>query len=102
MQKVILLSLIGLILLFMLQLRDGSGGYKDNERILHQVAMQEDVNESLDYRNSMLKIKIEGLKGSVDSLDARARFELNLVKPGEILVVLPGNYVIKVNQKNKQ
>ena len=39
----------------------------------------------------MMEIKIAGLKGSRDSMEARARNELNLVKPGEVLILLPGS-----------
>ena len=48
----------------------------------------------------MMEIKIAGLKGSKDSIEARARNELNLVKPGEVLILLPGSDLVS-NQVKK-
>ncbi|MBY0380140.1 MAG: septum formation initiator family protein [Burkholderiales bacterium] len=96
MQKILFLCLIGVIVIFLYQLKHGNGGYADDVKLVKKIGIQTQLNESLYNRNSMLKMKIEGLKGSIDSLEARARYELNLVKPRETLVVLPGNYSIKV------
>ncbi|MFN8770359.1 MAG: septum formation initiator family protein [Neisseriaceae bacterium] len=101
MQKIILICLILLITVFSYQLKYGSGGYADDKRIVNQIAMQLNLNESFINRNSLLEMKIEGLKGSVDAIEARARYELNLIKPGETLIVLPGNYTVKVPNKKK-
>ncbi len=65
-----------------------------NSYIMRQ--KQKQVNVQLKERNAMLEMKIAGLKGSADSLEARSRNELNLVKPGEVLVLLPGS---DLNQK---
>ena len=103
MQKILFLCLVGLLVLLPYELKYGRGGYLDLVRIKQQIQMQTSINNELVNRNSMEKMKIEGLKGSIDSLEARSRYELNLVKPGETLVVLPGNYAIKVPpQKNKK
>lgn len=101
MQKTIFICLALMLALFSYQLKYGYGGYADDQRVQGQITNQFNVNESLANRNSMLEMKIEGLKGSVDSLEARARYELNLVKPGETLVVLPGNYNVKLPKQNK-
>lgn len=96
MQKTIFIYLALMLALFSYQLKYGYGGYADDQRVQSQITNQFNLNESLANRNSMLEMKIEGLKGSADSLEARARYELNLVKPGETLVVLPGNYNVKL------
>jgi cell division protein FtsB len=91
MQKLLFLCLIGIIVLFQMQLMHGHGGYVDDERVKHQIDKQKQINAELKDRNSMTEIKIAGLKGSTDSIEARARNELNLVKPGEVLILLPGS-----------
>ena len=102
MQKILFLCLVGLLVLLPYELKYGRGGYLDLMRIQKQIQTQAKVNEGLANRNSMEQLKIEALKGSIDSIEARARYELNLVKPGETLVVLPGNYAVKVpHKKNK-
>ena len=91
MQKTLFLSLIGIVILFQMQFMHGHGGYADDERLKNQVNKQKLINAGLKDRNSMMEIKIAGLKGSRDSMEARARNELNLVKPGEVLILLPGS-----------
>ena len=100
MQKILFLCLIGIIILFQLQLLHGHGGYIDDERVKHQIDAQNQINANLKQRNSMMEIKIAGLKGSKDSMEARARNELNLVKPGEVLILLPGSDLVS-NQVKK-
>lgn len=99
MQKIIFLCLVSLLVVLTYQLKYGLGGYLDNQRLKIQIIKQGKTNLELSNRNNMELIKIEGLKGSSDSLEARARYELNLVKSGELLVLLPGNYAIKSNKK---
>ena len=55
------------------------------------IAKQKQLNADLRERNSMMEMKIAGLKGSTDSIEARARNELNLIKQGEVLILLPGS-----------
>jgi len=99
MQKILFLCLVALVVFLPYELKHGVGGRDDVYRVNQEISAQETLNESLENRNSLEQLKIEGLKGSTDSLEARSRFELNLVKPGETLVVLPGNYAIKVPSK---
>lgn len=96
MQKILFLALIAIGVLFQSQLLRGHGGIIDDNKIRMQIEKQKQVNVQLKGRNAMLEMKIAGLKGSADSLEARSRNELNLVKPGEVLVLLPGS---DLNQK---
>lgn len=91
MQKILFLCLIAVICLFQLQLRRGHGGIIDDEKVKLQLTQQKQINADLTQRNSVMEIKIAGLKGSADSLEARSRYELNLIKQGEMLVLLPGS-----------
>lgn len=91
MQKTLFLCLIGIIVLFQMQFIHGHGGYTDDKRVRYQLEKQKQINAQLKERNSMIEMKIAGLKGSKDSMEARARNEFNLVKPGEVLILLPGS-----------
>ncbi len=91
MHKILFLALIGIAYLFYTQLLHGRGGRADDARVKAQIVSQTKLNTELRERNEMMAMKIAGLKGSTDSLEARARNELNLVKPGEVLVLLPGS-----------
>lgn len=99
MQKILLLALGAVIMLFQVQLKEGHGGIIDDNKIKLQVNKQKQINSELRERNSMLEMKIAGLKGSADSLEARSRSELNLIKSGEILVLLPGSDLNQVKVK---
>jgi len=93
MQKILFLCLVGLLVLFNFQLQYGHGGYKDDNKVKQQILTTFKINADLKDRNNMMILKISGLKGSDDSLEARSRNELNLIKANEILVLLPGNDV---------
>lgn len=91
MQKILLICLLLVLVVFNLQLHHGHGGMDEDNGVRNKINQQTAVNNELAARNQMVLIKIEGLKGSTDAMEARARYELNLVKPGEILVKLPMN-----------
>ena len=99
MQKILLVLLLCLIGVFQLQLRSGRGGYVDDSVVIKEINQQTVINQEFINRNNKMLLKISGLKGSSDALEARARSELNLIKRGEALVLLPGNdIVIKLKQ----
>lgn len=89
MQKILLLCLLLVLLIFNVQLHKGRGGQAENDAVHDKIKTQSLKNKEYATRNQMMLIKIDGLKGSTDAMEARARYELNLVKPGEILVKLP-------------
>lgn len=89
MQKILLVCLLLILFVFNLQLHNGHDGMSEDKEVQNQIQQQNRINKELADRNQMVVIKIEGLKGSTDAMEARARYELNLVKPGEILVKLP-------------
>ena len=93
MHKFLFLALIGVIYLFQNQLHHGRNGQEDLAKIKTSINQQATLDNDLRDRNDMMEMKIAGLKGSTDSLEARSRNELNLIKPGETLVLLPGNDV---------
>lgn len=89
MQKILLLCLLLVLLVFNVQLHSGHGGKAEDDLVRDKIKAQTIKNKEDATRNQMMLIKIDGLKGSTDAMEARARYELNLVKPGEILVKLP-------------
>ena len=91
MQKILLFLFLCVIGVFQFQLRYGRGGYVNDGVNVKEIDKQTLINKELIDRNNKMQLKISGLKGSSDALEARARSELNLIKQGEVLVLLPGN-----------
>lgn len=91
MQKLLFLFLVAVIFAFQLERLYGSGGAIDDGRIKNEIIRQTEINQDLINRNNEMIIKTSGLKGSPDAIEARARLELNMVKHGETLILLPGN-----------
>ena len=75
--------------LFQYWLWYGSGGYIDNDKLEHGLAIQMKLTNDLQKRNSELITKISIIRASNASLEAQSRYELNLIKPNEMLVILP-------------
>jgi cell division protein FtsB len=94
MHKVLFLVLLGLLLLFQYQLRYGSGGNTDNANLQIAITKHRQLNSVLQERNTTLMMNIASLKGSSEALEARSRKEFNLIRPGEVLVLLPGNDMV--------
>lgn len=101
MQKILFLFLIAIIFIFQLERIYGGGGDIDDGRVRNDIIKQNKLNQDLINLNNQLIIKTSGLKGSSDAIEARARLELNMVKGGETLVLLPGNdsVVIPTNSR---
>jgi cell division protein FtsB len=79
------LGLLLLVLLIGLQLKlwVGDGGMRE-VRVLHQhVAEQRQQNEQLKQRNQALAADVDDLKHGDQAVEARARSELGLIRPGE-------------------
>ena len=79
-------ALILLILLIALQLKlwTGEGGVREVENLRATVLAQKAENEKLRLRNDALAAEVQDLKEGRDAIEARARAELGLVKPGEV------------------
>ena len=58
----------------------------DMERQLRE---QREVNQKLEQRNAGLDAEVRDLKTGFEAIEERARFELGLVKDGEIFVQAP-------------
>jgi len=79
---------------FNYQSKYGRGGHTDDLQIIQQINKQAMLNHDLSERNNRMVMQIAGLKGSSDSIEQRSREELNMIKNGETLVMLPGNDLV--------
>ena len=67
----------------------GKGGWLRVWDMDQQLEAQQDVNQKLELRNSGLDAEVRDLKNGYEAIEERARFELGLVKPGEVFVQVP-------------
>ncbi len=81
------------LLLIALQVRlwAGEGSLAEVHQLERQIALQEAENERLLVRNTLLRAEVEDLRGSVGSIEERARAELGMIRRGETFFLLvPG------------
>ncbi|RUL72239.1 cell division protein FtsB [Dyella choica] len=76
---VLLLMLIGL----QLELWSNHGGMSEVANLRAAVKKQQDENDKLTQRNQALAADVSDLKHGEQAVEARARGELGLIKPGE-------------------
>lgn len=67
----------------------GKGGWLRVWDMDQQLEAQQDVNQKLELRNAGLDAEVRDLKNGYDAIEERARFELGLIKPGEVFVQVP-------------
>ena len=83
------LVLVALIALLQYPLWLGKGGWIrvwDYER---QLQAQRQVNQKLEQRNAGLDAEVRDLKSGLDAIEERARYELGMIKEGEVFVQVP-------------
>lgn len=85
------LILIALLIALQVKLWVGDGGMRDLRAIRARVSEQQAENAKLKQRNDALHADVEDLKHGQDAVEARARSQLGLIKPGEVFyqVVMP-------------
>jgi cell division protein FtsB len=78
-------ALILLLLLIGLQMKlwTGNGGVHEVETLRAAVKKQGEDNDKLTQRNQALGADVNDLKTGEQAVEARARAELGLIKPGE-------------------
>jgi len=81
--------LVVLIALLQYPLWFGKGGWYRVWDMDRQLKAQRDVNQKLEQRNAGLDAEVRDLKSGYDAIDERARYELGLVKDGEVFVQIP-------------
>ena len=78
------LILIALLIGLQIKLWIGDGEMRDLRAIRARVAEQKAENAKLQQRNEALHADVEDLKHGRDAVEARARSQLGLIKPGEV------------------
>ena len=81
--------LIAVIVLLQYPLWLGKGGWLRVWEVDRQLAAQREVNQTLEARNAGLDAEVRDLKSGMDAVEERARYELGLVKNGEVFVQVP-------------
>ena len=84
-----ILFLIALLALLQYPLWLGKGGWLRVLDLENQVAAQKDLNRKLEQRNAAMDAEVRDLKSGTEAVEERARYELGLVKPGEVFVQVP-------------
>jgi len=81
--------LVALIALLQYPLWLGKGGWLRVWDMDRQLAAQRDVNQKLETRNAGLDAEVRDLKTGFEAIEERARYELGMIKPGEVFVQVP-------------
>jgi cell division protein FtsB len=88
--RLVTLLLAGLLALVHAELWFGKGGLPRAVALSAQVAEQKSKNEAARQRNEQLTAEVNDLREGLEMVEERARSELGMVKPDEILVQIAG------------
>ena len=80
--------LIGLLPLVQAELWAGKGGRSYVVQLQSQLQAQQQANDASRLRNQRLAAEVSDLKEGLEMVEEKARSELGMVKPDEILVQL--------------
>ena len=83
----LILLLISALLQYPLWL--GKGGWIRVWEHERQVQAQREVNQKLEQRNAALDAEVRDLKSGYEAIEERARYELGMIKDGEVFVQVP-------------
>ncbi|MBU0750772.1 MAG: cell division protein FtsB [Gammaproteobacteria bacterium] len=81
--------LLAIIVLLQYPLWFGKGGWLKALEMERQLQAQREVNQKLETRNAALDAEVRDLKTGYEAIEERARFELGLIKDGEVFVQVP-------------
>ncbi len=79
-------ALLALLALVQAQLWLGSGGKPNAMNLELQLSRQQLANEAARSRNTRLQAEVRDLREGLEMVEEKARSELGMVKPDEILV----------------
>ena len=83
------IALIALLALLQYPLWLGKGGWLRVWDVDQQLQQQRDGNRKLEIRNAGLDAEVRDLKQGYDAIEERARYELGMIKEGEVFVQIP-------------
>ncbi|MDR0576415.1 MAG: cell division protein FtsB [Candidatus Accumulibacter sp.] len=69
----------------------GKGGWLRAWDVNRQLQQQKESNRALEVRNAGLDAEVRDLKQGYDAIEERARFELGMIRQGEIFIQIPEN-----------
>mgnify|MGYP001313392410 CR=1 FL=1 len=81
--------LVALLVLLQYPLWFGKGGLLRVAELERQLAAQRETNQKLETRNASLEAEVRDLKAGYEAIEERARYDLGLVKEGEVFVQTP-------------
>jgi cell division protein FtsB len=81
--------LFTLVVVLQYPLWQGRGGWLRVWEIDKNLQEQRAHNQKLEQRNARLYAEVNDLKSGTDAIEDRARYDLGLVRPGEIFVQIP-------------
>lgn len=84
--RLITLSLAALLILIQFPLWLGKGGWLRVWDLDNQVAAAQKKNDELKARNSKLNSEVRDLKDGTGAVEERARYELGMIKDGELFI----------------
>ena len=94
------IALIALIALLQYPLWIGKGGWLRVWDVDRQLQLQKGGNKKLEIRNAGLDAEVRDLKQGYDAIEERARYELGMIKEGEVFVQIPERPAEKSAQGN--
>ncbi len=86
--RLVTLALLALLALVHVELWLGRGGVPRVIELSGKLAAQQATNDAARLRNEQLAAEVSDLKSGLEMVEEKARFELGMVKPDEILVQL--------------
>ena len=84
--RYISLALVALLALVQAELWFGKGGVPRMMELRSKLALQQTTNVADRARNAQLVAEVSDLKEGLEMVEEKARYELGMVKPDEILV----------------
>lgn len=84
-----ILILLALLAALQYPLWMGKGGWWRVQDSRGQLESLREANQKLEQRNANTAAEVKDLKSGYEAIEERARFELGLVKPGEVFVQTP-------------
>lgn len=79
-------ALLALLVLVQLQLWFGNGGKPHVMNLQLQLSRQQVANDTARTRNTRLEAEVRDLREGLEMVEEKARSELGMVKPDEVLV----------------
>ena len=84
--RFVTLALVALLALVHVELWFGKGGVPRMVELQRKLTAQQTANDGARHRNDQLSAEVNDLKEGLEMVEEKARFELGMVKPDEILI----------------